>query len=106
MGKRENEDVIGLATIDNRIGEPFNENLPQAAADRRADIWMSEDELDGVFDLVSEGQAKAGELRFVEEGSLTKLGLPLAMKPVASQRRERRTSAKTSGPRTVSASPR
>jgi hypothetical protein len=32
--------------------------------------------------------------------------LRLAMKPVPNQRRERRTSAKTSGPGTVSVSPR
>ena len=28
MGERENEDLTGLAAIDNRIGEAFNENPP------------------------------------------------------------------------------
>jgi hypothetical protein len=44
VGKRKNEGATGLAAIDNRIGKPFNQNTPQAAADERANVWVSQDD--------------------------------------------------------------
>jgi hypothetical protein len=82
MGNRNDEESLGIALVNDRVGKAVHKHPPASAADRRTEIGMRAEEGDDALGFGSKGLAKAHDLRLVVRGSLEKLSLGFRMKRV------------------------
>ncbi len=98
MSNSQNEQTLGLTTIDDRIGETPDKDSTNLPAERRARLGIRSGEGDRTLHLGHECRPEAGYTALIEQGGFNKLHLRLGMEVVGNQLRRRRTVVKTSSP--------